>query len=277
MSDRDLTSLDRRGFLQTGAIATASAVTMANGSQAAPPPASKPTLLRRPLGKTGIDVTMLELGTWKSPGLQRLLRVAYDSGVRTYDTADCYGSEPAFKLWFKAAPEVRKEIFLVTKDHPRSPRELITRIDKRLAAMGTDYVDLFLIHGIGPGGYGEGSLEWPKSQEFKETIETLKKSGKAKFVGFSCHDALRPQYLQAAAEGGFVDVIMLQFTPWLDKDSDLNRAIDACHKRGIGLISMKQVAGHQDLAAVAKHAPNLIAKGLTPYQALLHAIWTDER
>ena len=53
----------------------------------------------------------------------------------------------------------------------------------------------------------------------------------------------RAEYLQAAAEGGFVDAIMLQYTPWLDKDAPLNRALDACHKKGIGLISMKQVAG----------------------------------
>ena len=36
---------------------------------------------------------------------------------------------------------------------------------------------------------------------------------------------------------------MLQYTPWLDKDSPLNKALDACHDKGIGLISMKQIAG----------------------------------
>ena len=51
------------------------------------------------------------------------------------------------------------------------------------------------------------------------------------------------QIIQAAAEGGIVDAIMLQYTPWLDKDSPLNKALDACHAKGIGLISMKQVAG----------------------------------
>ncbi len=38
---------------------------------------------RRPLGKTGVDVTILTLGTWKSPGLDRLLRFVYDSGIRS--------------------------------------------------------------------------------------------------------------------------------------------------------------------------------------------------
>ena len=223
-------------------------------------------------------MTILNLGTWRSPGLDRLIRFAYASGVRYFDTADCYGSEPAIARWLQQTPEVRKEIFLVTKDHPKSPRDLIANLDERLATLQVDSVDLFFIHGIGKD-YGYGSLEWPKSKEFKETIEAIKKSGKARFVGFSCHDARKAEYLQAAADGGFVDAIMLQFTPWLDKDAPLNRALDACHKRGIGLISMKQVAGQSDriLQEVPKRAPDLVAKGLTPYQALLQAIWTDER
>ncbi len=271
---------DRRGFLQTGAIATATALTMASGSQAAPPSAKPPiqTLPVRKLGKTGAEVTILNLGTWQSPGVNRLVRFAYASGIRYFDTADCYGSEPALARWFKEMPEVRKQIFLVTKDHPNTPRELIAQLNKRLAALHVDHVDLFLIHGIGRD-YGYESLEWPKSREFRQTIEAIKKSGKARFVGFSCHDERRAEYLQAAAEGGFVDAIMLQYTPWLDKDAALNRALDACHKRGIGLISMKQVAGQSDriLQEVPRRAPALIEKGLTPYQALLHAIWSDER
>jgi aryl-alcohol dehydrogenase-like predicted oxidoreductase len=269
-------ALDRRAFLQTGAIASAVSLAPGLGSAADDAPASKPTLPRRPLGKTGVDLTILNIGTWQSPGLDKLVRLAYARGIRVFDTADCYRSEPGLARWFKERPEVRKDIFLVTKDHPRTPRELIARLDKRLAALRVDSVDLFLIHGIG-GEYGPASLEWPRSREFKETIDAIKRSGKARFVGFSCHDPRRAEYLQAAAEGGFVDAIMLQYTPWLDKDSPLNRALDACHAKGIGLISMKQVAGHTDLDQVFRRAPMLREKGLTPYQGLLHAIWTDER
>src|SRR3954464_15190981 len=150
MSEQDSLELNRRGFLHTGALTTASALALASGSQAAPESAKKPAIPRRPLGKTGVDVTILNLGTWKSPGTDRLLRFAYASGVRYFDTADCYGSEPAIAKWFQAMPEVSKQIFLATKDHPSSPRDLIRRLDRRLATLQTDYVDLFFIHGIGP-------------------------------------------------------------------------------------------------------------------------------
>jgi predicted aldo/keto reductase-like oxidoreductase len=57
----------------------------------------------------------------------------------------------------------------------------------------------------------------------------------------------------------------------------MNRALDAAYKRGIGLVSMKQVAGNMNLDDIGMHLPELTGQGLTPYQALLHAIWTDER
>jgi predicted aldo/keto reductase-like oxidoreductase len=120
-------------------------------------------------------------------------------------------------------------------------------------------------------------VTWPRSQEFKATAEAIRKSGKAKFVGFSTHHPRRAELLQAAAAGGFVDVIMLQNNPWIAQDDAMNRALDAAYKRGIGLVSMKQVAGNVNLAEVGMSLPELTMKGLTPYQALLHAIWSDPR
>ncbi len=184
-------------------------------------------------------------------------------------------------------PEVRKNIFLVTKDSPREPRQLIEMLDERLKALGTDYIDLIFIHALGDHSVEHG-LEWPKSAEMGKVVEKIKNSGKAKFVGFSTHHARRPDIMQAAAEGNFFDAIMLQFTPWLDTDAPLNKAIDACHAKGIGLVSMKQVAGRGGayngktgagdvLAETEKKIPALADKGLSLYQGLLQAIWSDER
>jgi hypothetical protein len=93
------------------------------------------------------------------------------------------------------------------------------------------------------------------------------KPGKAQIGGFSCHDERPAEYLQAAAECGFVDAIMVRYTHWLDNDAAHNRALDACHERGVGLISMKQVAGSSDriFQEVPRRAAALIEKGLTAY------------
>ena len=90
---------------------------------------------------------------------------------------------------------------------------MLKMVDKRLAALGTDYIDLFFIHGLGDDHSLDDAINLVKSQEFKETAEAIQKSGKAKFVGFSTHHTDRAQIIQAAAEGGIVDAIMLQYTP----------------------------------------------------------------
>jgi len=278
----------RRTFLQTGALATASAMSLAPDAAtaqdaAAPKPAA--TLPMRPLGKTGVNITLLDQGAVRLDGLDRLFRTAFASGIRVFDTAKVYGTEPAFKRWFEQMPEVRKQIFLVTKDMPRTPREMLKMVDERLAALGTDYIDLFFIHGLGDEHSLNDAMNFVKSQEFKETAEAIRKSGKAKFVGFSSHHKDRAPIMQAAAEGGIVDAVMIQYTPWLDKDAPLNKAIDACWNKGIGLITMKQIAGKRYgdkydgniLDDVKRKVPVLAERKLTPFQGLLHAIWTDER
>jgi predicted aldo/keto reductase-like oxidoreductase len=278
---------DRRAFLQAGALATAAALGATGPAEAQDAPAKSPVLPRRKLGKTDIEITMLEMGTGalRERGvLERLLRLSYASGVRTFDTAKAYGTEPGFKRWFEQSPDVRKEIVLVTKDNPRAPKDMLAMLDHRLAALGTDHVDPFFIHGLGDEHSLDDAMNFVKGPEFKETAEAIRKSGKAKYLGFSTHHKRRAEIVQAAADGGIVDAIMLQYTPWLDKDSPLNKALDACHAKGIGLISMKQVAGRFNglqtvdvLKEVVKRAPMLAEKNLSPYQGLLHAIWTDER
>ena len=274
---------DRRKFLQAGALATASAVSLAPGLAAQELVATTPMLPKRKLGKTGIEVSMLEAGAVRSN--ERVLRIAYANGIRIFDTAKLYGTEPNFKKWFEQDPKVRKEIVVVTKDMPHTPKELLTMVDARLAALGTDYIDLFFIHGLGDQRTVDESINMVTSQEFKETADAIRKSGKAKFIGFSTHNKDRAPIIQAAAEAGYIDAIMLQYRPWLDKDSPLNKALDVCWKKGIGLISMKQIAGNSFgdkprgdiLKEVAQKVPTLIDRKLSPFQGLLHAIWTDER
>ncbi len=277
MSENGTSPMHRREFIQAGAAATAAATTLAQRAAAAQVAgeqagaANKKTELpRRMLGKTGVEVTLLNQGTVRQPdALERLLRYSYSRGVRYFDTAAAYHTEPAFKKWFTAMPEVRKQIFLATKDGVRRPGDMVKKIDQRLAALGTDYIDLLFFHGL-----GSNQVDWPKSKEMKQAVAAIKKTGKVRFVGFSTHDARKAEQIQAAAEGGFIDVIMLAFSPWLKKDDPINRALDACNAKNIGLVSMKQMAGH---TKVKDNVPALLERGLTTHQGLLTAIWSDPR
>jgi predicted aldo/keto reductase-like oxidoreductase len=284
MSVQENHGTNRRVFLQAGALASAAAVSLAPGAQAQEPAVKAPTVPKRPLGKTGVEITMLDQGAARSD-LDRILRFSFSQGVRVFDTAKVYRTEAAFKKWFEQAPDVRKQIFLVTKDMPKQPKDMLKMVDQRLEALGTDYIDLFFIHGLGDDHSLNDAMNFVKGKEFKEVAEAIRKSGKAKFVGFSSHHKNRAPIIEAAAEGGVVDAIMLQYRPWLDKDSPLNKALDAAWKKGIGLITMKQIAGvgfgdapqGNILEDVVQRVPMLKERNLTPFQGLLHAIWTDER
>ena len=129
MLNSDRSDLNRRTFLQTtaatAALASAASIASAQDKDGAVN-LQKQSIPTRKLGKTGVDVTLLNMGTWRNTGTDRLLRFAFANGVRVFDTADCYGSEPNIKKWFQAAPEIRKQIFLVTKDHPKNgPSEMV--------------------------------------------------------------------------------------------------------------------------------------------------------
>ncbi len=274
--------LSRRNFIKAG-VATAAAAGVAgsvfaeegkdSGDKEKPMPF-------RPLGKTGEKVSILNLGCGRPPS-QRVLNAVWSMGVRYLDTADCYGqgrSEEEIAKWLEKTGR-RKEFFIVDKDHPNSPEEWVEMVDRRLAALKTDYIDLFFIHGLG-GGFGNVETQgrdWPKTKEWGAAADKMKKAGKIRFAGFSTHTEmdLRCELLNKAVEGGWVDAIMVAQDPQLVREhAEFNKALDACHQAGIGLISMKEMRG---LDNVPKFLPEFKEMGLTPHQAVLHAVWSDER
>lgn len=232
----------------------------------------------RKLGRNGPAVPMLAMGgdmeATNAPGL---INRAWASGMRYYDTAQKYGharEEEIYRRWLAAHPERRQEIFLVSKDYPtkRGPEQLLEMIDVRLQALGTDYLDLYFIHQLCPEVYGPESVNWGKSDVFRRVAETLKASGKVKMVGFSCHGG--PEYIQAAADGGFLDALMVQYTPFYERGGAFDRALTACHEKGIGLIAMKTL---RHAGNVPGRIPEFEKLGLTTQQAILHAVWSDPR
>ena len=248
------------------------------GAGSAPPAIDVKLLPTRKLGRNGPMVPMLAMGgDMVAANASVLINRAWASGMRYFDTAQKYGQEreeAIYRRWFAAHPERRKDIFLVSKDYPKKkgPEELLEMIDRRLEAIGTDYLDLYFIHQLCPEVYGPASVNWGKSDEFRRVAEALKASGKVKMVGFSCHGG--PEYIQAAADGGFLDALMVQYTPFHERGGAFDRALTACHEKGIGLIAMKTL---RHAGNVPKRLPEFEKLGLTTHQALLQAVWSDPR
>ena len=113
--------------------------------KSAEPLAMLPT---RKLGKTDRHVTMLNMGGMEKALSVGYIDIAWASGIRYFDTADCYmkgKSEQIFGEWLAKYPERRKDTFLVSKDHPKqSPKQLLEMIDRRLENIGAKSGEILL-------------------------------------------------------------------------------------------------------------------------------------
>lgn len=278
--NKGFSTCSRQNLLK-GALATP--IVMAAASVAAADKTAKKSVAEsaplptRKLGRNGPEVSMLAMGGQAEALSLEYYDKAWEMGIRYFDVADCYRggqSERELGKWLRKYPERRGDVFIVSKDHPKKLSDLPGMLDKRLEVLGTDYLDVFMIHGLGAKEYGEESYDWPKSAEFKKICEQLKASGKTRLMGFSCHDLQSDRYLHAAAEGGFIDVILLHSSPFHQKDDGADRALEACYQAGIGLVGMKVM---RNAAKVPKRIPEFDELGITTHQAAMHALWSDHR
>lgn len=269
-------ALTRRNFLMTlgaGAALTPAAL------RAEDPPAARPIRERMPtrvFGRSGIRVPILSLGGIVDfPNNQLLLRQALQWGVTYWDTANSYNggrSEEGIGKFFGAQKDTRGNIFLVTKSSNRNPAGLTEHLELSLRRMQTDTIDLFFIHAV-------KNAEQEISGDVRAWAESQKKAGRIKLFGFSTHNNM-PECLQAAARMGGIDGVMLTYNYRLMREKNMQEAMNAAHRAGIGLTAMKTQGGgpvRADSEAELQMAGRFLELGFTEGQAKLLAVWNDER
>lgn len=266
---------DRRGFLRgaaaaSAALATDGALAATTAPAAADSATGRRTMPARPLGATGMTVPILHLGTSQrlDQKYDKIMHRSFKSGVTWFDTALSYGwgsSHSAIANFIEQMGD-RKQLLLTSKSGARDPGGLASGLDEALGELKTDYLDFFLMHGV----RDEGMLE----PDYLRLGERLKASGKTRLFGFSCHDGNVAQLMDKAARVGGIDVILFRYNFRRYGEVALNKAIDACHKAGIGLLAMKTMGSvPRDLEAVVDFRSDSYTLG----QAKLKSVWADER
>jgi aryl-alcohol dehydrogenase-like predicted oxidoreductase len=154
----------------------------------------------RSLGRTGLRVSELCFGTMTFGGdgmyqaiggtdqaeADRLVGVCLDAGVNFFDTADVYSGGRAEQILGKALGARRKEVVVATKARGRvgagpnavglSRGHILDAIDASLRRLGTDYIDLYQIHGY------DALTPW---EETLRALDDLVRAGKVRYVGAS--------------------------------------------------------------------------------------------
>ncbi len=273
--------LPRRELLKRAAYAAA-AVAVSGGVAAAAMPKNKKitladTIPSRVFGRTKVKLPILGYGgaalpkKWGNPlSLEdrvKLVRYAYDSGIRYFDTSISYTYSESQAIIGKALKDVRDNVFITTKVDfwdLSKPDGRITKVDKKqvaqqikknLTELQSDYIDAVLIHGT--PGVEQMTVE--QSMEVQGELVKARDKGLIRFVGFSAHSYF-DKALALISSGGF-DLCMLAYGYLPRGDRQIfsakmvelrNACVAKAHERGMGIVAMK-VVGAGVLGAWSGH------------------------
>ncbi len=242
-------SLSRRDFLRAGAAGAA--VLLGN----TPPMRGEggARLPQRPLGKTGVRVPILGLGTVALGNLGdkkkavALLHKAIDLGVTYIDTAPprtrlafLTGYGRAQQFLNGVLKERRKEVFLVTKCLETDGDKTLDLLRKNLDELGVEQVDLTYTHSIGHAVYDFDALVGDAGP--MAALERAKKDGLTRFVGITGHN--RPEKFAQVIARRDIDV-MMNAVNVVDRHTYAFEDVvwPQARKKKIGLAAMKVFGG----------------------------------
>jgi aryl-alcohol dehydrogenase-like predicted oxidoreductase len=197
------------------------------------------------LGKTGIKTSRLAMGTGTHgfgnrsdqtslgmDALTTLLLSGYDNGLRFFDSADSYGSHPYVASALKHVP--RDKVTVLTKTDDRDPNGVRADLDRYRRELGTDYIDVCLIHCV-------TEADWTtRYRGVMDVLSEAKEKGIIRAHGVSCHSL---EALRTAAASPWVEVDLVRINPvgaYMDADPEtVVGVIKEMRAAGKGIIGMK--------------------------------------
>lgn len=187
------------------------------------------------LGSTGITVPQNAFGALPIQRVSmemavKLLRRAYEGGMRFFDTARAY-SDSEVKVG-EAFDGMREKVFIATKTGAKTPEEVRAQVETSLKNLRTDYIDIYQFHcadqcyrpGDGTGMY--------------ECMEELKKEGKICHIGITAH---KLYIAEEAVESGLYETLQYPFS-YLSSEKEI-ALVKKCKEANMGFIAMKGLAG----------------------------------
>jgi uncharacterized protein len=260
MAKKDLT---RRAFVQEGATAlTASLVSnpVFGSTWSGQSGSSQEPVPRRPLGKTGAQVSALGVGGYHLGSMKEekesleLVARALDAGINFFDNAWEYHDGVSEERLGAALKGKRDQAFVMSKvcTHGRGKSVALQQLEESLRRLQTDHLDLWQIHEVvyyndpdmifAPGGAAEALLE-------------AKKQGKVRFIGFTGHK--NPAiHLKMLSHDFPFDTVQMPLNA-LDATfrSFEQQVLPEATKRGIAVLGMKSFGGSGEIVKYGAVTP----------------------
>jgi predicted aldo/keto reductase-like oxidoreductase len=268
-------NLDRRQFMKGAALAGAASFTAAAAvAQVKNPPAVSPSetagkpVPKKPLGKTGLEVSALgiggfHLGVPRDPGdAHKIVSKALDAGINFFDNAWEYNNGESEVRLGQALKGKRDQAIVMTKvcTHGRGKDVAMGMLEDSLRRLQTDHLDVWQIHEViyyndpdlifAPGGVAEA-------------LELAKKQGKVRFIGFTGHKdpAIHLKVLSSNFPFDTVQMPLNCFDATFH--SFETQVLPEATRRGIGVLGMKSLGGNGEM----------VTSGLiTPEEGLRYAM-----
>ena len=204
---------------------------------------------RRPLGRTGVEVSALALGgshiaeaKSKRESLQ-IVREAVDAGIDFMDNAWEYHDGQSEELMGEAlAGGLRQKVFLMSKvcTHGRDRKTAMRQLEQTLRRLRTDYLDLWQVHEVIHDN--DPDLHFARGGVI-EALEQAQREGKVRFVGFTGHKDPAIHLKMLAYDYPF-DTCQLPLNPFdATFRSFEQQVLPELLRRGIAPIGMKSFGG----------------------------------
>jgi predicted aldo/keto reductase-like oxidoreductase len=265
--------VSRRGFLKGAAIAGVSAVIPTNMISTAAGTNDEPALgnfqaLKRPLGKTGLECSILGMGGFhlatvaNQTEINNMVAKAMDHGINVFDNAWEYLNGLSEERLGVALRGRRDNVIVISSvcTHGRKQDVAMRMLEESLVRLQTDHLDVWQIHEV--IYHNDPELIYAPDGVL-EALTKAKRQGKVRFVGFDGHK--HPAiHLEMLNRGYAFDTVQMPFNP-LDPNfrSFENNVLPVANERGIAVLGMKSMGGSGEL----------ISKGaFTPSQALSYAM-----
>ncbi len=252
--------LTRREFLGwTGKALAALALMKATGVTgwaAEPANSLSVSIPKRPLGRTGHQVTLISLGgegvlrtTGRMKEAVPVIRKALEVGINYFDTAPAYQQSQDYLG--EGLQGDRQKIFLASKTHDRSRDGSLRLLDNSLQRLKTDHLDLWQLHDLRE--MEELDRIFAKDGAI-HAMEEAKAQGRIRFIGITGHTA--PDVLLEALRRRDFDAVLVSINP-ADRVrlSFIEEFLPAAQEKGMGVIAMKVMAHGRLLEDPVRFSP----------------------